>query len=96
MSVETVIQAMRNAVAIDKDGINHVADLLEQLQAENKRLKANQPVKCGECIHIFERHYEDEFEPPYIKYACKYKGNYQVFLNDFCSYGERVARVERD
>ena len=59
------------------------------LESENERLKAEKPVQCGECIHIFERHYEDEFEPPYIKYGCKYRGNYQVFLNDFCSYGER-------
>lgn len=40
MSVDTVVGALRNAVAIDKDGINHIADLLEQLQAENERLKA--------------------------------------------------------
>lgn len=54
MSVDTVVMALRNAVAIDKNGINHVADLLEQLQAENERLKASE--QLGMYPIVKERH----------------------------------------
>ncbi len=50
MSIGDLVRNLRNAVAIDKDGINHVADQLEQLQAEIERLKARHESK-EDCIH---------------------------------------------
>lgn len=56
------------------------ADQLEQLQAENERLKAGKPVRCEECKH--SERYTDNF--------CKcnqFNGLKQY--GDYCSYGER-------
>ncbi|WP_304508939.1 hypothetical protein [Anaerotignum sp.] len=94
MSIEETVKALRwiaknDEVVFNAEQANIAADQLEQLQAENERLKAEKPVTCGECINLIERHYEDKGEKPYIKYGCKYRGSYQVHTNEFCSYGER-------
>lgn len=62
---------------------------IERLQAENEQLKASQPVRCGECVNLIERHYEEVGEKPYIKYGCKYRDRYQVHKNSYCDLAER-------
>lgn len=61
------------------------ADQLEQLQAENERLKASQPVTCGEC-----KHWRMDAEYSVKGFCCNRLGLIQKTKNsDFCSYGRR-------
>lgn len=53
----------------------------EQLQAENERLKADQPVKCGECI------YAEHDEEGYFCGVVLDKHNISDI--DYCSSGRR-------
>lgn len=50
-------------------------------------------VRCWECKHIHEAHYEKPGEPPYTKYTCGCKygltKSYAVDKYDFCSRGEK-------
>lgn len=52
-------------------------------------------VRCKDCKHMKERHYEGLGEPPYIKRTCGSKYGlskpYTVEEWDFCSRGERKA-----
>lgn len=67
------------------------ADQLEQLQAENERLKAEKPVRCGEC-----EYYEHSDEKGVFSH-CGYYGGVLISINkengleltDYCSYGKR-------
>lgn len=53
------------------------------LESKNERLKAEKPVRCGECIHF-------DFG---VEFACRCKNGIAqdswVGKDDFCSYGER-------
>ena len=44
-------------------------------------------VHCKDCKHREEHHYEENGEPPYIKYSCKFS-NYSMSDDGFCSFGE--------
>lgn len=50
-------------------------------------------VRCKDCKHMRERHYEKPGEEPYIKRACESKygltERYMVNEWDYCSRGER-------
>ena len=63
------------------------ADLLEQLKAENERLKASQPVRCGEC-EFDERCLIQETLADATIYEFPDKNIDEIY----CSYGKR--RVE--
>lgn len=58
---------------------------IARLEVERNELKANQPVRCGECKHLLTSTNKDME----IKYGCNYLGLAPMELNDFCSYGER-------
>ena len=45
-------------------------------------------VRCKDCKHRTEHHYEEEGEPPYIKYGCKFT-KYSMSDEGFCSFGVR-------
>lgn len=45
-------------------------------------------VHCKDCKHRTEHHYEEEGEPPYIKYGCKFT-KYSMSDEGFCSFGAR-------
>lgn len=47
-------------------------------------------VRCRDCRFYYDKHYEDEGEPPYIKRCCKYS-NHTRQPDDFCSLGERKS-----
>ena len=61
---------------------------VKQLEAEIERLKAAEPVRCWECLHM------DEIASGI--YGCSYDGGITgiVELSDFCSYGERKDGAE--
>lgn len=60
-----------------------------------KALPSAQPeiILCRYCKYKEEHHYEDEGQPPIIKYTCANKvglaKGYQVHEYDFCSRAER-------
>ena len=79
-----------------------IADTLTEKKAEATDTKETQPkhgskepeiIRCGECKHKKDHHYENPGEEPYIKSTCKNKyglvKNYQVHDWDFCSRAER-------
>ena len=47
-------------------------------------------VHCKDCKYRKEHHYEDDGEPPYIKYSCKFT-KYSMSDEGFCSFGARVG-----
>ena len=61
----------------------------------NRRAPSEQPeiIRCKDCKYIEEHHYEEDGEPPCIKYTCTYKAGltkeYQVHEWDYCSRAER-------
>ena len=56
---------------------------------ENMQAADVQPVvHCKDCKHRTEHHYEEEGEPPYIKYGCKFT-KYSMSDEGFCSFGVR-------
>lgn len=46
-------------------------------------------VRCKDCKHRKERHYEESGEKPYIKYECKFT-KYSMSDDGFCSFGARM------
>ncbi|MBQ6250189.1 hypothetical protein [Ruminococcus sp.] len=46
-------------------------------------------VRCKDCKHRKERHYEESGEKPYIKYECKFT-KYSMSDDSFCSFGARM------
>ena len=46
-------------------------------------------VRCKDCKHRKEHHYEESGEKPYIKYECKFTG-YSMSDDGFCSFGARM------
>lgn len=67
------------------------SEMLQCLTSEIRRLKANQTVRCGECVH-----YEHSDEKGVLSH-CGNHGGVLLSVNkangleptDFCSYGER-------
>ena len=51
-------------------------------------------VRCKDCKYLIEHHYEEDGEKPYVKYTCRWSGNYQRHLSDYCSYGERRENAD--
>lgn len=45
-------------------------------------------VRCKDCKHRKERHYEESGEKPYIKYECKFT-KYSMSDEGFCSFGAK-------
>ncbi|PWJ13985.1 hypothetical protein [Ruminococcus flavefaciens] len=48
-------------------------------------------VRCKDCKHRKERHYEESGEKPYIKYECKFT-KYSMSDDGFCSFGARMIK----
>lgn len=46
-------------------------------------------VRCKDCKHRKEQHYEDVGEKPYIKYECKFT-KYSMSDEGFCSFGKKL------
>lgn len=46
-------------------------------------------VRCKDCKHRKERHYEEGGEKPYIKYECKFT-KYSMSDDGFCSFGAKM------
>lgn len=55
--------------------------------------KAATLIRCKDCRHFEEHHYEKEGEDPYIKYKCGSKygldKSHTISPDDFCSRAER-------
>ena len=66
--------------------------LLERLipkdSAVNRTADVQSVVRCKDCKHRTEHHYEEEGELPYIKYGCKFT-RYSMSDGGFCSFGVR-------
>ena len=52
-------------------------------------------VRCKDCKHRTEHHYENIGEQPYIKYGCKFT-KYSMSDEGFCSFGVRMDRAQDD
>ncbi len=52
-------------------------------------------VRCKDCKHRKERHYEESGEKPYIKYECKFT-KYSMSDDGFCSFGARMDGEQDD
>ena len=110
ISKEWLLEAMINPAAaqsILQDIIRHPMDLnccaeivahfapwFDELSPKAALNIIKRIVRCGECEHRIDHHYEKEGEPPYIKCTCGSKcgltTNYAVSPHgDFCSWGER-------
>ena len=46
-------------------------------------------VRCKDCKHRKEYHYEEKGEKPCIKYGCKFT-DYSMSDEGFCSFGKRA------
>lgn len=67
-------------------------DALDEAIYDIRTIKAAdvQPVvRCKDCKHRKERHYEESGEKPYIKYECKFT-KYSMSDDGFCSFGARM------
>lgn len=53
---------------------------------KDKSLIVEIAVRCKDCRMCKEAHYEDEGEPPIIKWICRFS-NYSKQPDDFCNYG---------
>ena len=76
--------------AADTDEGEYIAEVIRN-NLENMVIPAAdvQPVvRCKDCKHRKERHYEESGEKPYIKYECKFT-KYSMSDNGFCSFGTR-------
>ena len=54
----------------------------------NRTADVQPVVRCKDCKYRTEHHYEEEGEPPYIKYGCKFT-KYSMSDEGFCSFGVR-------
>lgn len=67
----------------------------DEVKADWNRLNPLPPrkyvrvVRCKDCKHRKERHYEESGEKPYIKYECKFT-KYSMSDDGFCSFGVRM------
>lgn len=50
-------------------------------------------VRCKDCKHRKERHYEENGEQPYIKYECKFT-KYSMSDEGFCSFGAKGGEIK--
>lgn len=76
--------------AADTDEGEYIAEVIRN-NLENMVISAAdvQPVvRCKDCKHRKERHYEESGEKPYIKYECKFT-KYSMSDDGFCSFGVR-------
>ena len=77
------------------DALYHVNEYNGRSVEAIRKLPSAQPeiIRCKDCKYIDEHHYEENGEPPCIKYTCAYKAGlakeYQVQEWDFCSRAER-------
>lgn len=77
--------------AADTDEGEYIAEVIRN-NLENMVIPAAdvQPVvRCKDCKHRKERHYEESGEKPYIKYECKFT-KYSMSDDGFCSFGVRM------
>lgn len=70
------------------------ANDFEQLLADTPTVEdVVEVVRCKDCKHMVEHHYEEPGEPPYIKCTCEnmygLTKSYRVEPSDYCSRGER-------
>ncbi len=76
----------------------HIDELLNDFLVIPKETPAADVVavvRCRDCRFYYDKHYEDEGEPPYIKRCCKYS-NHTRQPDDFCSLGERKSGEQND
>lgn len=64
--------------------INSIQDILAVKVADVQPV-----VRCKDCKHRKEQHYEEDGEKPYIKYECKFT-RYSMSDGGFCSFGARM------
>lgn len=73
-------------------------DALDEAIYDIRAIKGEdvQPVvRCKDCKHRKERHYEESGEKPYIKYECKFT-KYSMSDDGFCSFGARMEGEQND
>ena len=63
--------------------------LLKAAISEMSSADVQPVVRCKDCKHRKERHYEESGEKPYIKYECKFT-KYSMSDDGFCSFGARM------
>lgn len=59
------------------------------------RTNAQPVVRCKDCKHRTEHHYEEEGKPPYIKYSGEFT-KYPMSDGGFCSFGARMDLKDGD
>ena len=64
-----------------------ITDVIERINDE-PTLDYKPVVYCKDCKYRKEHHYEDDGEPPYIKYSCKFT-NYSMPDMGYCSMGKK-------
>lgn len=61
----------------------------QKTNVEKEPVKIQPVVRCKDCKHRKEQHYEESGEKPYIKYECKFT-KYSMSDDGFCSFGARM------
>ncbi|MBR4510081.1 MAG: hypothetical protein IKP25_05305 [Ruminococcus sp.] len=77
--------------AADTDEGEYIAEVIRN-NLENMAIPATDVqavVRCKDCKHRKERHYEESGEKPYIKYECEFT-KYSMSDDGFCSFGARM------
>ena len=107
VAIDALSKAMPSLTTPDGCGeLDHDIYIAQETVIDDMRiindLPSAQPeiIRCKDCKYIAEHHYEENGEPPYIKYTCAYKAGlakgYQVHEWDFCSRAERREDEKTD
>ena len=99
ISIENALEVIRYKVCQGEGNKEHICKrgscaycgIIEIMSDISNIPPANvQPVvRCKDCKHRKERHYEESGEKPYIKYECKFT-KYSMSDDGFCSFGARL------
>lgn len=66
-----------------------IQEIFPQIIDDEPTIETEPVVRCKDCKHRKERHYEESGEKPYIKYECKFT-KYSMSDDGFCSFGARM------
>ena len=68
-------------------------EVIIRYQTEDGRIikayEQEEIVRCKDCKHYHEAHYEEDGEKPIIKHKCKLLKGYQFSENHYCGFEER-------
>lgn len=94
ISREDVLKKAKLSISVPADnewdcGYNTAMAEMQEFIKQLPSADVQPVVRCKDCKHRKERHYEESGEKPYIKYECKFT-KYSMSDDGFCSFGARM------